>query len=206
MSIALVVKKGSQACIAADTLSSWGSLLQSERYSENPSKIHRFKESYIANVGAGAHDVVLRHFFMHHTDKVDLSGVDAIFSTWLALHSHLTQDYHLNPGTDSDYAYETSRLTALVANSTGIYVVASMRSVDGIKRFWAIGSGQEYALGAMHAVYDDCHDVREIANAGLNAAIEFDDACGNPVDMFTVELESQREGSPIRRVEVSTVP
>lgn len=205
MSIALVVKKGNQACIAADTLTSWGPLLQSERYSESPSKIHRFKESYIANVGAGAHDMVLRHFFTHHSDKIDLSGADAIFSTWLILHSHLTEDYHLNPGTDSDHAYETSRLMALIANPTGIYVVASMRSVDGIKRFWAIGSGQEYALGAMHAVYDDFHDVKDIAKAGLYAAIEFDDGCGSPIDMYTIGLEKQREENNIEHAETMTI-
>ncbi len=206
MSIAVVVKKGHQVCIAADTLTTWGGLLLSERYSENSSKIHIFKDSYIAYVGAGAHDMVLRHFLQHHSEKINLSGSDSIFSTWLTLHSHLTKDYHLNTETDNDIAYETSKLTALIANPTGIYLVATTRSVDEIKRFWAIGSGQEYALGAMHAVYDDCRDVREIANVGLNAAIEFDDACGDPIDMYTVDLESQRAGSPIRRVEVSTVP
>ncbi len=93
-----------------------------------------------------------------------------------------------------------------LSQSSKPHHVATTRSVDEIKRFWAIGSGQEYALGAMHAIYDDCDDVREIANAGLNAAIEFDDACGNPIDMYTVDLESQSKGSRIRRVEVSTVP
>lgn len=205
MSIALVVKKGNQACIAADTLSSWGSLLQSERYSENPSKIHRFKESYIANVGAAAHDMVLRNFFTHHADKINLSGSDAIFSTWLILHSHLTKDYHLNTGSDNDDTYEPSKLTALIANEAGIFIVASWRSVDSIKRFWAIGSGQEFALGAMHAIYDDCSDVKEIATAGLCAAIEFDNACGIPIDLYTIELKSQCEESGRGRGEAITI-
>lgn len=206
MSIALVVQKGSRVCIAADTQSNWGSLIQSNRYSENASKIQILNGSYVAVTGAGAHKMVLRHFFQKHSDKLDLSGADAIFSTWLNLHSHLIEDYHLNSGAGNDDTYEPSKLTALIANQTGIYIVASWRSVDRLKRFWAIGSGQEYALGAMHAVYDDCDDVRDIATAGLNAAIEFDDACGNPIDMYSVDLESQSEGSPIRRVEVSTVP
>ena len=206
MSIALVVQKGSQVCIAADTQSNWGSLIQSKRYSDNASKIQIFNGSYVAVTGAGAHKMVLRHFFQKHSGKLDLSGADAIFSTWLILHSHLIEDYHLNAGTGNDDTYEPSKISALIANQTGIYIVASWRSVDQLKRFWAIGSGQEYALGAMHAVYDECHDVKEIANAGLNAAIEFDDACGSPIDMYTVDLESQREVSPTRRVEVSTVP
>ncbi len=206
MSIALVVQKGSQVCIAADTQSNWGSLIQSNRYSENASKIQVLNGSYVAVTGAGAHKMVLRHFFQKHSDKLDLTSAESIFSSWLILHSHLTDDYHLNAGTGNDDTYEPSKITALIANQTGMYIVASWRSVDRLKRFWAIGSGQEYALGAMHAVYDDCHDVREIANVGLNAAIEFDDACGNPIDLYTVDLERQTEESRLGRVEVSTVP
>ena len=188
MSIAVVVKKGNRACIAADTQTTWGSLVQNERYLENPSKIIKFQDSYIVSVGAGAHDPVLRHFFQHHPDTIDLSGIEAIFSTWLTLHTHLTQDYHLNPRREDDDAYETSRISALIANPTGLYIVASMRSVDSLKRFWAIGSGQEYALGAMHALYEQCEGVEEIAQAGLAAAIEFDDACGYPTEMHTIPL------------------
>ena len=189
MSIAVVVKKGNRACIAADTQSNWGSLIQSERYSEDASKIQLVRDSYVAVTGAGAHQLVLRHFFQHHADKVDLSGTDAIFSTWLTLHEHLTDDYHLNADADSNDPYEPSRLTALVANPSGIYIVASWRSVDNIKRFWAIGSGQEFALGAMYAIYDQTDDVEEIARVGVCAGIEFDDGCGGPIDLYSVDLE-----------------
>ncbi len=189
MSIAVVVKKGNRACIAADTQSNWGSLIQSERYSENASKIQLVRDSYVAVTGAGAHQLVLRHFFHHHADKVDLAGTDAIFSTWLTLHEHLTDDYHLNADAESNDPYEPSRLTALIANPTGIYIVASWRSVDSIKRFWAIGSGQEFALGAMYGIYDQTDDVEEIARVGVCAGIEFDDGCGGPIDLYSVDLQ-----------------
>ena len=189
MSIAVVVKKGNQACIAADTQSNWGSLIQSERYSEDASKIQTLHDSYVAVTGAGAHQLVLRHFFRNHIDKIDLSGTDAIFETWLTLHEHLTDDYHLNADPESNDPYEPSRLTALIANPSGIYIVASWRSVDSIKRFWAIGSGQEFALGAMYALYDQTDDVEEIARVGVCAGIEFDDGCGGPIDLYSVDLQ-----------------
>ncbi len=190
MSIAVVVTKGSHACIAADTQSNWGSLIQSHRYSDTASKIQMHSDSYVALTGAGAHQIVLRHFFLHHPDKVDLSGSDAIFSTWLGLHTHLMTDYHLNAEGESDDTYKPSRITALIANPTGVYIVASWRSVDKIKRFWAIGSGQEYALGAMYALYDQTDDVAAIARGGVQAAVEFDDACGSPIDLYTIALTS----------------
>ena len=40
-----------------------------------------------------------------------------------------------------------------IANAHGIFGVYSMRDVIEYERFWASGSGGDYALGAMHALY-----------------------------------------------------
>ena len=45
-------------------------------------------------------------------------------------------------------------MNALVANAHGLFGVYSLRDVFEYERFWASGSGGEYALGAMHALYD----------------------------------------------------
>ena len=184
MSIAVVVEKNGKSCIGADTQSNWGSLIQSEHYREKPSKIQKISEAYIALAGSGAHNMVWRHFFREHSEKIDLSSSESIFSTWLTLHNHLKDDYFLNPRAEKDDSYETSRMVALIANKSGIFVVGTTRSVDKLKRFWAIGSGQEYALGAMHAKYETTDDVQVIAEAGLQAAIEFDDGCGAPHEII----------------------
>jgi ATP-dependent HslUV protease subunit HslV len=70
------------------------------------------------------------------------------------LHPVLKEHAFLNPKEDEDDPYESSQITALIANATGIYGVYSYREVFEFDRFWAAGSGRSFALGAMHALYD----------------------------------------------------
>ena len=46
----------------------------------------------------------------------------------------------------------------LIANASGIFGVYSYREVFEFDRFWGIGSGRSFALGAMYAVYDKAED------------------------------------------------
>ena len=55
----------------------------------------------------------------------------------------------------------------LIANAHGIYGVYSYREVFEFERFWAIGSGRSFALGAMYAGYDKLKTAREIAELGV---------------------------------------
>jgi ATP-dependent protease HslVU (ClpYQ) peptidase subunit len=60
--------------------------------------------------------------------------------------------------------------------------------VEAFPRFWAIGSGADFALGAMFVMYQRSDDVEEIARAGVEAGAEFDDGSDVPVVVHRVEL------------------
>ena len=77
----------------------------------------------------------------------------AIFETFRKLHPILKEQHFLNPKEEEDDPYESTQMTALIANEHGIFGVYSMREVFEYSRFWAVGSGREFALGAMHAEY-----------------------------------------------------
>jgi ATP-dependent protease HslVU (ClpYQ) peptidase subunit len=79
-------------------------------------------------------------------------------------------------------------MTAVLANPRGIFGVTPARDVESFPRFWAIGSGTDYALGAMFALYERTDDVEEIARAGVGAGAEFDDGSDLPVISHLVEL------------------
>lgn len=96
----------------------------------------------------------------------------------------------MNPRKESDDAYETSRMSAVVASPRGIFGITPSRDVESFPRFWAIGSGTEYALGAMFALYSRSDDVEEIARAGVEAGAEFDDASDLPVIVHRLELSA----------------
>jgi ATP-dependent protease HslVU (ClpYQ) peptidase subunit len=55
-------------------------------------------------------------------------------------------------------------------------------------RFWAIGSGRDFALGAMFTVYDKVKGAADIAQAGIAAGAEFDTGTAPPMMMHSVKL------------------
>jgi ATP-dependent protease HslVU (ClpYQ) peptidase subunit len=63
-----------------------------------------------------------------------------------------------------------------------------MREVFEYTRFWAVGSGREFALGAMHAQYPRLRSAEAIARAGIEAGAAFDRNSGLPMTLYTVAL------------------
>jgi ATP-dependent protease HslVU (ClpYQ) peptidase subunit len=197
MSTIVVVRKGGFACIACDTLATIGSLKQKAHYVEVPDKIFRFQDTYIGTVGYAVHNAVLQSYFTRHPENVTLDSPAGIFETWRTMHKVLRDEYHLNPRKDSEDAYETTRMTSVLASPRGIFGVTPSRDVEAFPRFWAIGSGSDFALGAMFVTYARTDDVEAIARAGVEAGAEFDD--GSDVPIVTHVLELNDKFSPRRR-------
>ena len=80
-------------------------------------------------------------------------------------------------------------MTVMVANPSGIFAVYSMREVFEFDRFWAIGSGRDFALGAMYTLYENTPATRAIAEAGVMAAAEFDTGTSTPITLHEVKLK-----------------
>ncbi|MCI0564756.1 MAG: hypothetical protein MN733_40330, partial [Nitrososphaera sp.] len=100
----------------------------------------------------------------------------------------LKSDYFLTQGEDKESPYESSHMHVLIANPYGIFGVYGLRSVDEYNKYWAFGSGTDYALGSLHTTYDRFDDAEEIARAAIEAAAEFDNATGLPLTSYSVEL------------------
>jgi ATP-dependent protease HslVU (ClpYQ) peptidase subunit len=61
-------------------------------------------------------------------------------------------------------------------------------------RFWGIGSGRNFALGAMYAAYDRTASARRIAEIGVKAGAEFDKSSSLPARVFSVAAQQSTEG------------
>ncbi|MEN3296227.1 MAG: hypothetical protein V7642_5480, partial [Burkholderiales bacterium] len=72
------------------------------------------------------------------------------------------------------------------ANPYGIFGVYSYREVFSFERFWGIGSGRNFALGAMYAAYDHVKSAREIAEIGVQAGAEFDKSSSGPFRIYSL--------------------
>jgi ATP-dependent HslUV protease, peptidase subunit HslV len=195
MSTVVVVKKAGKVCIAADSLTSFGDLKLNSKYDAAHDKILRFDENYIGIVGSAAHQLVLESVFASKkvVDKkidIDFSSRLAIFESFLALHPLLKEKYFLNAKDEDDDPYESTQIDALIVNPFGIFGVHSLREVTEYKKFWAIGSGAEYALGAMFAVFENATTAEEIAHAGVAAGAEFNNASSMPLSSYVMEMQS----------------
>jgi len=187
MSTIVVVKKGGVATIAADTLTTFGNTKESAKYIVNHEKIFKYGENYLGVSGSASLGIAVEDFLRMTKKKVSLSGIADIFSFGLLLHKELKEKYFLRPDDEEDF--ETFRGDILIANENGIFGLSSYRYVQEFSKFYANGSGTEYALGAMFATYDDTEkNSEEIAHLGVQAGTEFDDASGLPITSYTIKL------------------
>ena len=189
MTTVTVVRKDGLAAIAADTLIKWGSAKESAAYISNHEKILQIGDSFVGVTGTATFTAILRDYFEHTSEDVRLDTPASIFRTWNRLHGILKERYFLMPEEDKEDALESSRMDCLIANPHGIFGVAAHRTVQEFSRFYAYGSGSDYALGAMYSAYGDPQrSAEQIARHGIEAAAEFDDGTGLPVTCFTLRL------------------
>lgn len=196
MSTVVAVRRDGIACIAADSLTTFGDQRQAPGYDRYSDKLQRVGNGAISIVGSAAHMLVLESVVRGRRVRMDLRDRMTIFESFRALHAELKEHYFLNPKEDDqgDDPYESSRIDALVANPHGIFGIYALREVYEYSSFWAIGSGAEYALGAMFAGWEDPDaSAVSIARLGVMAGIEFDTGSGAPVTTLEFGLIGQAQ-------------
>ncbi len=187
MTTIVVVRKGDQAVIAADSQSTYGDTRIAAPFDAAWNKLFLAGYSYFGIAGSAAHDLVLQAVLTGEK-KLDLRNRQAIFETFRRLHPKLKEKYFLRPEEEEDDPYESNHLSALIANPHGIFGVYSMREVYEYTRFWAIGSGRDFAIGAMNAVYDRMDSAEDIARVGIEAGCTFDINSSLPLTLYSVPL------------------
>jgi ATP-dependent HslUV protease subunit HslV len=199
MSTIVAAVKNGVACIAADSLTSFGDTKQSAEFVVNSDKILLLSNSstnadsnnltYMGIVGSAAHHLVMQNLVLDHADKIDLSDRMSIFITLKTIHPILKEEYFLNSKEEDEDSYESSRVDALIMNENGIFGLYSLREVEQYSRFWAVGSGSEFALGAMQTAYEIYDTAEQIAQAGVVAGATFDNASSLPMTSYTLKLK-----------------
>ena len=202
MSTITVVRKNGQLAIAADALTTFDDTRLPPRNDAAPDKIFPVGDAFVGIVGYTAHFLVIQDVLTRFPDT-DLTSRMGIFETFRALHPVLKEEYFLLPdsGQDGD-PYESTQVSLLIASPTGIFGVYDMREVHEYTRFWAMGSGASFALGAMHAAYEDDADAEAIARLGVETGCEFDRSSAPPVQSFGLaEGPAMPRRRPKRRVQ-----
>ena len=188
MTTIVVVRKGGTAVIAADSLTTFGTTRLAPAYDRHPEKITAYNDSFLGVAGSAAHQLVLENLLAKMPD-LDLHGKAAIYDSFRKLHPILKDEAFLNPKEEEDDPYESSQMTVMIANPSGIFAVYSMREVFEFDRFWAIGSGRDFALGAMYTIFAGPKSAAEVAEAGVLAGAEFDTGTSAPIALHEVTLK-----------------
>ena len=192
MTTIVAVKKNGMAAIAADSLTTFGDTRLGRQYKGEHDKILEINGSFIGLCGSSAHHLVISSL-LPKLEDARLGSRMEVYETFRRLHPILKEQGYLNPKEDEDDPYESSQITALIVNGTGIYGVYSYREVFDYDRFWGIGSGRNFALGAMFAAYDRCKTAAEVAKIGVMAGAEFDTATQGPIVLHTIKLARSRK-------------
>jgi ATP-dependent HslUV protease, peptidase subunit HslV len=188
MSTIVVAQKNGKVCLGADTMSSLGSLRQKAHHIVNKTKVTQIGDTVIGLTGTSASLVVMNSYFANPDRPRDFSSTERIFETFRFAHQILKGEYFMAGYPDKGDEYESTQFHGLAANPHGIFALYSYRSAQQFHKFWAAGSGRDYALGAMQTVYDKAKTVEEIVMAGLEASAEFDSGTSGPFEVHTIEL------------------
>ena len=153
----------------------------------NSEKIFKYRENYLGVTGSASLGIAVQDFLSKTKKKVSFENAADIFRFGLQLHKELKENYFLRADDDEDF--ETFRGDILIANPQGIFGLSAYRYVQEYTRFYASGSGSQYAIGAMFVGYDSDKTAEEIAKLGVCAGVEFDDASGLPFTLHKINLK-----------------
>jgi ATP-dependent HslUV protease subunit HslV len=202
LSTLTVARKDGRIAIASDALTTFDETRLPPDNDAAPEKIVRIGDAYVGIVGFTAHHLVIQDA-LERMPEADFSTRRGIFETFRLLHPILKDEYYLLPesGEEGD-PYESTQISILVASPHGIFGVYDMREVHEFKRFWAMGSGFAYALGAMEARYDAAPDAAALATAGVEVGCAFDRSSALPVSVFEMDV-SPDPPAPVGRPSAS---
>jgi len=188
VSVVVVVKKDKEIVIASDSLTNRGSLIINSQYKTNSEKFIKYQDNWIGCANDNMSTQMLLHALENGKQEFSFDGIDNIYTSLLKLHKVLKKKYYLDPKQKkvTNQTVESINMQLLIANNSGIYGVGEDKNIEEFSKFWAIGDGGVFALGAMHHVYDK-YDALKTAKIGVQTACNFDEGCGLPIQIQMIK-------------------
>jgi hypothetical protein len=149
-------------------------------------KIRRVGPSLLGRTGWGVYDNILEDL-LARTDEPDLGDRLAVFRFFTRLWGVLHKDYAFvnDQAKRKDSPFGDLGGSFLVAGPGGIFYTSSNLGVTQFHQYFAIGSGADYSLGALHSLYDTDDDAPTLAHKAVETAIAFNVHCGNAIQTET---------------------
>lgn len=181
MTAIVAVRKGNKAVIASDSLTTFGGLhVSQDNYSSI--KIRKIGNAYVAMSGYSIYKNILDDY-LKDRKALKLNTKKEIYKFILKFWKELKDNYAFvnNQSGKKSQPFADLNSMFLVLNKNGIYTISGNMTVTRFKQYYAIGSGSDYSLGALHALYDTDLSAKAIARKAVGASITFDPWCGGKI-------------------------
>lgn len=184
MSIVVAVRKNGQTCVAADTQSNFGSLKVPVENAK-ADKLRPLGSMILGTTGWALYEDIFEDF-LRAKDLPAPVDEPSIFSFFLELWRDLHERYpFVNDQVSKDESpFGNLDATFVIAGPSGIFYVASDLGVTRFDRYFAIGSGADFAMGALHQLFEGDLDARAIATRAVETAIAFNIYCGGEIQVL----------------------
>ena len=186
MSIVVAVRKGGRTSVAADSQSNFGSLKVPVR-NTRARKIRPIGNAILGTTGWALYEDIFEDF-LQTREFPERAGKPAIFEFFLDLWKDLHERYpFVNDQVHKDESpFGNLDATFVIASPQGIFYVASDLGVTQFEDYFAIGSGADFAMGALHQLYSTDLDAEAIARRAVETAIVFNIYCGGDIQTLSV--------------------
>ncbi|MEO0435062.1 MAG: hypothetical protein AAF151_25590 [Cyanobacteria bacterium J06656_5] len=188
MTVITAVKKNNEIAIACDTLVTRnGNIKTLAEHQSNCSKLISYGDNILGFTGSWAVKQIFTDL-LERSETQSLTSSGEIFRWLLSNQTTLKSDYFVKTdnGNDKRQPTESQWLHALMVNPHGIFVITAYREVTEFPKFWAIGSGNRFALGALEVLYEQDLNAAAIAEKAALVATKFSPECAEPVIVRTI--------------------
>ncbi|MDP7069979.1 MAG: hypothetical protein QF561_01365 [Phycisphaerales bacterium] len=188
MSIVAAIRRNGKITMGADTLALFGEGMTIPETNACAEKIVKIGDAVVGGTGWAVYDDILAHH-VRQSGPPRLDSRAAVYDFFLRFWRALRETYSLvnEQAATKETPFGDLDATFLIASPGGLFNVSSDLGVTEFHECHAIGSGAEYALGAMHAMRDTDLDDETLIRNACGAAVAMDTACGGTIQTLTVE-------------------
>lgn len=189
MSVVVAIRRGVQTIMAADQLIHDDISVKPPDCLHATSKFVRVGTTAIGVVGYSVYKMVLLDYASKLRKMPKFENEHAVFEFFLRFWRALRLHYHFVRDQTSDESSPFVDLNArfLLGTKKAIFQVDRDLGVTRYETYAAIGSGGEFALGALRATFDlPDMELEEVAKRAVGAATAFDSYCGGGTEFVRI--------------------
>jgi ATP-dependent HslUV protease subunit HslV len=188
MSIVVAMHRDGRTVMGADTLTVFGDSECVPAENNSSIKCFRLGNSIFGGTGWALYDDILIDYLADKPDP-DLTTSAAIFAFFMDFWRALRERYTLvnEQAANRDAPFGDLDSSFLIANRGGIFKISSDMGITRFNHYYAIGSGAEFALGALHVLRSQPGSLENLVRQAVETAMTFDLNSGGTCDILAVE-------------------